>query len=93
MAALYAEFGLAPATVDFVGHALALHTDDSYMNRPALDTVKRIQLYHDSLFRQGEEEGRERVGGGREKEERRRREREWKKTQKKLSWKTGLGDY
>lgn len=76
MAALYAEFGLAPATVDFVGHALALHTDDSYMNRPALDTVKRIQLYHDSLFRQGEEEGRERVGGGREKEERRRRERE-----------------
>jgi len=51
MAALYAEFGLAPATVDFVGHALALHTDDTYMNRPALDTVKRIQLYHDSLFR------------------------------------------
>jgi hypothetical protein len=28
-----------------------LHTDDSYMNRPALETVKRIQLYHDSLFR------------------------------------------
>ena len=51
MSALYAEFGLAPATVDFVGHALALHTDDTYMNRPALDTVKRIQLYHDSLFR------------------------------------------
>ena len=51
MSALYAEFGLASATVDFVGHALALHTDDSYMNRPALETVKRIQLYHDSLFR------------------------------------------
>jgi len=51
MGALYAEFGLDPSTIDFVGHALALHTDDSYMAAPALDTVARIQLYHESLYR------------------------------------------
>lgn len=51
MGALYAEFGLDPATIDFIGHALALHTDDSYMTTPAADTVARIQLYHESLFR------------------------------------------
>jgi Rab GDP dissociation inhibitor len=51
MGALYAEFGLDPATIDFIGHALALHTDDAYMSAPAADTVARIQLYHDSLYR------------------------------------------
>jgi Rab GDP dissociation inhibitor len=51
MGALYAEFGLDPATVDFIGHGLALHTDDAYLNKPALETVTRIQLYNDSLHR------------------------------------------
>jgi len=51
MGALYAEFGLDPATVDFIGHGLALHTDDAYLNSPAADTVARIQLYNDSLHR------------------------------------------
>jgi Rab GDP dissociation inhibitor len=51
MGALYAEFGLDPATVDFIGHGLALHTDDAYLNGPAADTVSRIQLYNDSLHR------------------------------------------
>ena len=51
MGALYADFGLDPATVDFIGHGLALHTDDAYLNQPALDTVRRIQLYNDSLHR------------------------------------------
>ena len=51
MGALYTEFGLDPATIDFIGHALALHTDDAYMSAPAADTVARIQLYHESLYR------------------------------------------
>lgn len=53
MAALYKYFGLQPATIGFVGHALALYRDDSYMNRPALETVQRIQLYASSLARHG----------------------------------------
>ncbi|ONK77337.1 uncharacterized protein A4U43_C02F5490, partial [Asparagus officinalis] len=35
----------------FIGHALALHRDDSYLNEPALDTVKRMKLYAESLLR------------------------------------------
>jgi Rab GDP dissociation inhibitor len=33
MAELYAQFGLDVATIDFVGHAIALHRDDHYMTR------------------------------------------------------------
>jgi hypothetical protein len=30
--------------VDFIGHALALHRDDRYLDEPALDTVKRMKV-------------------------------------------------
>jgi len=30
-------------TIDFIGHAVALHRDDSYLSEPALDTVKRMK--------------------------------------------------
>lgn len=33
------------------GHALALYTDDSYLDKPAEETVLRIQLYANSLLR------------------------------------------
>ncbi|CAN0922972.1 Guanosine nucleotide diphosphate dissociation inhibitor 1 [Linum grandiflorum] len=48
---LIAKFGLVDDTIDFVGHALALHRDDGYLNEPALDTVKRMKLYAESLAR------------------------------------------
>lgn len=51
MAELYRQYGLDPMTVDFVGHALALHSDDGYMRRPALETVLRIKLYYESMMR------------------------------------------
>lgn len=51
MAELYRQYGLDPMTVDFMGHALALHSDDSYMRRPALETVLRIKLYYESMIR------------------------------------------
>nr|CAI5857339.1 unnamed protein product [Callosobruchus analis] len=38
---------------DFTGHALALHRDDSYLNRNAIETINRIKLYSDSLARYG----------------------------------------
>jgi len=36
-------------TIDFIGHAVALHRDDSYLTEPAIDTVKRMKasLYND----------------------------------------------
>lgn len=51
MSALYAHFGLDAQTIDFIGHALALHRDDNYLDQPALPTVEKIKLYHDSLLR------------------------------------------
>eukprot|EP00741_Cyanophora_paradoxa_P005224 tig00000865_g5064.t1 len=43
------HFGLQPDTVEFVGHAIALHRDESFENAPALDTVMKMRLYNESL--------------------------------------------
>lgn len=51
MAQLYTHFGLDAQTIDFVGHALALHRDDAYLDAPALPTALKIKLYHDSITR------------------------------------------
>ncbi|CAG9460654.1 unnamed protein product [Pedinophyceae sp. YPF-701] len=51
MAELFAHFALDQATVDFVGHSIALWQDERYLRQPAIQTVPRIKLYHDSLLR------------------------------------------
>lgn len=48
---LFAKFGLEENTIDFIGHALALHRDDFYLDQPAFDTVSRVKLYAESLAR------------------------------------------
>ncbi|CAM6096352.1 unnamed protein product [Calypogeia fissa] len=48
---LFAKFGIEENTIDFIGHALALHRDDSYLDQPAMDTVGRVKLYAQSLAR------------------------------------------
>ena len=53
MAQVYKYFNLESGTQDFIGHALALHLDDSYMNRPAKETYDRIILSVNSLARYG----------------------------------------
>lgn len=53
MAQVYAKYGLDQSTVDFIGHAIALHRDDQYLLAPALPTVEKIKLYHDSLVSTG----------------------------------------
>ncbi|AQK93743.1 Guanosine nucleotide diphosphate dissociation inhibitor 2 [Zea mays] len=44
LAPLCLKYGLSDDTVDFIGHALALHRDDRYLDEPALDTVKRMKV-------------------------------------------------
>ncbi|CAL5391403.1 unnamed protein product [Camellia sinensis] len=39
------KYGLDDNTLDFIGHAVALHRDDHYLNEPALDTVKRMKSF------------------------------------------------
>ncbi|KAK9112938.1 hypothetical protein Scep_020457 [Stephania cephalantha] len=45
------KYGLDDNTVDFIGHALALHLDDNYLDEPAMDFVERMKLYAESLAR------------------------------------------
>ncbi len=51
MKELFDQFGLSPDTIDFIGHSLALHVDDSYLTQAALPTVEKIRLYCESLAR------------------------------------------
>ncbi|KAL7236040.1 hypothetical protein ACSBR1_019341 [Camellia fascicularis] len=48
---LISKYGLEDDTIDFIGHALALHIDDSYLDQPAMNFVKRVKLYSESLAR------------------------------------------
>ena len=43
------EFGLEENTIDFIGHAVALYTNDSFLHRPAIELIRKIQLYMDSM--------------------------------------------
>lgn len=53
MQQIYDKFGLDKNTQDFTGHALALYRDDEYLNQTAVQTIRRIKLYSDSLARYG----------------------------------------
>jgi Rab GDP dissociation inhibitor len=51
MVEVFKKFRLADDTIDFVGHALALHRDDDYLNQPCKETILKIKLYVESLAR------------------------------------------
>lgn len=46
---LFDEFGIDKNTANFLGHSVALHTTDDYLQQPALDTVMRCKLYANSM--------------------------------------------
>ena len=47
------KFGLEPNTVDFVGHAVALYTNDDFLDKKAEPTIDKMQLYFNSFGRYG----------------------------------------
>ena len=51
---LVAKFGLETNTIDFVGHAVALFTNDDFLERPAFETMEKMQLYFNSIGRYGD---------------------------------------
>merc|ERR1712070_1314524 len=53
MCQVYEKFGLQPTTQEFLGHAVALHTNDDYLRQPCGKTIEKIKLYIDSFFRYG----------------------------------------
>ena len=53
VAEVYKKFGLSAGIQEFIGHAMALHLDDSYLNQTARDTIEKIRLYASSVLRYG----------------------------------------
>lgn len=50
---LFKEWGLASASIDFIGHAMALFSSDAYLNEPAIEMVRRAKTYIESVLRYG----------------------------------------
>jgi len=50
---VFKHFGLSPETIDFLGHAMALHNNDAFIEEPAFETINRIRLYGESVLRWG----------------------------------------
>lgn len=46
---VYKKFGIGEESIDFLGHAVALYTNDDYIERPAIETIERMNLYNESL--------------------------------------------
>eukprot|EP00345_Euplotes_harpa_P017515 CAMPEP_0168340182 /NCGR_PEP_ID=MMETSP0213-20121227/13908_1 /TAXON_ID=151035 /ORGANISM="Euplotes harpa, Strain FSP1.4" /LENGTH=456 /DNA_ID=CAMNT_0008346363 /DNA_START=12 /DNA_END=1382 /DNA_ORIENTATION=+ len=54
MSDVFKKFKLESNTIDFIGHAVAMHINDDYLDQPAADTIEKIKLYIDSIGRYGE---------------------------------------
>lgn len=50
---IFKEYGVDSDTINFIGHSVALHSTDDYLEQPALDTVIRCKLYTNSMQRFG----------------------------------------
>lgn len=53
MTELYYKYGLQHGTQEFIGHAMALYTNDNYLTKPVRETYDRIMLYVSSMARYG----------------------------------------
>ena len=48
------KFGLSTNTVDFIGHAVALYTNDQFVKRQAMEVIKKCLLYMNSAGAYGD---------------------------------------
>jgi len=53
MAQVYQKFGLQEATIDFIGHAVALHSNDEYLSQACGPTIQKCKLYLNSVMQYG----------------------------------------
>lgn len=48
---LMQDFRLEPETMTFIGHAMALEPDDSYLQRSANELIDKMELYANSIYK------------------------------------------
>ncbi|XP_054881810.1 rab GDP dissociation inhibitor beta [Poeciliopsis prolifica] len=48
---LFSRFDLGQDVIEVTGHAIALHSSESYLDQPCLETINRIKRYCESLSR------------------------------------------
>ena len=53
MQAVYDKFGVDKNTIDFTGHAVALHRTDDYLQQECIGTIEKMKLYFNSIARFG----------------------------------------
>lgn len=53
MMQVFQKFGLQESTIDFVGHAVALQPNDSYLGKACGPTIQKCKLYMTSLIAYG----------------------------------------
>ena len=44
------KYGLEDNTLDFIGHAIALYSDDNFLQKKSIDSIKRIKFYMENLI-------------------------------------------
>lgn len=52
-AQVFKKFGLDDNGINFIGHAMALYSDDAYLEKPSLECLERVKLYAYSVTRYG----------------------------------------
>jgi Rab GDP dissociation inhibitor len=48
------HFGLEVNTTDFIGHAVALYTNDDFLTKGSIETIDKVKLYMNSVGRYGD---------------------------------------
>jgi Rab GDP dissociation inhibitor len=51
---VFKKYKLEDNTIDFLGHAVGLYRNDEYLDQPAVDCIKKISLYVESLGKYGD---------------------------------------
>uniref|UniRef100_A0A7S2IKN9 Rab GDP dissociation inhibitor n=1 Tax=Zooxanthella nutricula TaxID=1333877 RepID=A0A7S2IKN9_9DINO len=53
MAQVFTKFGLQDSTIDFIGHAVALHINDEYLSKACGPTIQKCRCYLNSVMMYG----------------------------------------
>jgi Rab GDP dissociation inhibitor len=50
---VFNKFKLEDDTIDFLGHAVALYKNEEFLTQPAIETIKKVKFYIESVSKYG----------------------------------------